>query len=163
MLLQIKKGARGQAGFSNLELVVLAAVAIVLGALVGVSYGSVKQKSHDTERKNDITSLAAQADEYQALSGKYPTPAQLSNPAFMKANLKIFDASILQDPLWQKSNAYCSGGGQPRLETTLAPHRGCYGYAVSPESCDNQDETCTSYTLTARLEAGGYFIKKSVD
>lgn len=159
----IKKTGRDSAGFTNLELLLLTIVVIILGALVAVSSSAVLQKSRDTERKDDITALQEQLNEYQAENNQYPTAAELNDSAFIKSNLKTFQQKILQDPVWRATNIHCAAGGRPQLEATTTPDKGCYGYAVSPAACDDKNVDCTSYTLTARLESGSIYTKKSVD
>ncbi len=162
--LKLKRyGRQTSDGFSNLELLILVIIICILGVFVVVNYSGVKQKHRDTERKNDLLSLEEQINTYQAETDKYPTAAQLNNSKFVSANFKNFDDGSLRDPSWTSKNKFCNSGDLSQLEATTAPDKGCYGYAVSPENCDDQDVSCTSYTLTANLEAGGTYTKKSLD
>lgn len=157
----MKKFSKGEWGFSNLELLIIAVIVCILAALVATTYSGVQQKSRDTERKNDITKLQEQVEAYQAESGKYPTLDQLNSSNFRSANLKDLTTANLQDPKWTSFNNACTKAGQVQAENSTSPDFGCYGYAASPANCDNVSIDCTSYTLTANLEAGGTYVKKS--
>ena len=162
-LKRFRASARSQAGFSNLELMLLVVIICILGVLVAVNFSAVQQKSRDTQRKNDLLALQDQINTYQAENDKYPTAAQLNNSTFVKANFTGFEAKILADPSWNSNNTHCTVKRTAQLEATTAPDKGCYGYAASPADCDNQNVDCTSYTLTANLESGGTYLKKSLD
>ncbi len=158
-----RPGRRSSGGFSNLELLILLVIICVLSVLVAVNYSAVAQKSRDSQRKNDLLSLQEQINTYQAENDKYPTAGQLNDPKFISVNFKNFDSQILKDPSWASRNKFCNVNGQPQLEATTAPDKGCYGYAVSPAECDDLDVACTSYTLSANLESGGIYTKQSLD
>lgn len=152
-----------QEGFSNLELMIIAVIVVILAGLVVVTFSGVRQKSRDTNRKDAITTIQEQVESFQAQTGNYPSFAQLNSATFRNANLKNLSDSDLKDPKWSPTNLGCTKAGGPQLQATTAPSFGCYGYAVSPADCDNAAIGCASYTLTANLEAGGTYVKKSLD
>jgi type II secretory pathway pseudopilin PulG len=123
-----------------------------LAALVVTTYNGIQQKARDTERKTDVNAIHGQVEAYQAQNGKYPTLANVNDATFRSANMKGLDPAALQDP---KGNA----------QTLVAsPSATAYAYAVSPANCDNgANGDCTSYTLTATLEAGGTYVKQSLN
>jgi type II secretion system protein G len=138
-------------GFTIVELLIVIVVIGILAALVVTTYNGIQQKARDTERKTDINAIHGQLEAYQAQNGKYPTLANVNDATFRSANMKGLDAAALQDPKGA-SQAVCASGAN------------CYLYVVSPANCDNgANGDCTSYTLTANLEAGGTYDKQSLN
>lgn len=152
-----------QEGFSNIELLIIAVIVVILAGLVVITFSGVRQKSRDTNRKDAITTIQEQVESFQAQTGNYPSFSQLNSSAFRSADLKNLSESDLKDPKWSPTSSSCTKAGAPQLQPTVAPGFGCYGYAVSPADCDNVAIACASYTLTANLEAGGTYVKKSLD
>ncbi len=143
---------KGSAGFTIVEILIVLAVILILGALVFVTYNGIQQKTRDTERKTDVNALHGQLEAYQAQNGKYPTLANFNDATFRSTNMKGLDAANLQDP---KGNAQA---------LVAAPSSTAYSYSVAPANCDNgAGGDCTSYTLTATLEGGGTYVKQSLN
>jgi type II secretion system protein G len=141
-------------GFTIVELLIVIVVIGILAALVVTTYNGIQQKARDTERKTDINALHGQIEAYQAQNGKYPTLANMNDSAFRQANLKGLDPAALQDP---------KGTAQTLV---AAPGADAYAYAVTGNggvACDNTTTDCTGYTLTATLEAGGTYVKQSLN
>ena len=146
----IKKAAAK--GFTIVELLIVIVIIGILAAVVIVTYQGVQAKARDTERKTDIKALHGHLEAYQAQNDKYPTRANINNAAFRAANMKGLDPAALQDP---KGAAQTLAAGAGNSKT--------YGYAVIPAACNNVATDCTSYTLTATLEGGGTYVKKSLN
>ena len=139
-------------GFTIVELLIVIVVIGILAALVVVTYSGIQQKARDTERKTDVNALHGQLEAYQAQNGKYPTLANVNLDTWRTTNMKGLDSAALQDP---------KGTAQTLADAAAAS---VYAYAVLPANCDNADGgDCTSYALTATLEAGGTYVKASLN
>lgn len=139
-------------GFTIVELLIVIVVIGILAALVVTTYNGIQQKARDTERKTDVNALHGQVEAYQAQNGKYPTLTNMNDSTFRSANLKGLDPAALQDP---------KGSAQTLV---AAPVADSYSYAATPSGCDNgAGGDCTGYTLTATLEAGGTYVKQSLN
>jgi len=140
-------------GFTIVELLIVIVVIAILATLVIVTFTGIQQKARDSKRQTDIDALDSHLLAYYANSGYYPTVTDLKTPSWVSSNLPGFDPTALTDP---KGNSI----------TGNAPATGTYAYsyvtvgctASSPSSSTNE---CTSFVLTAELEAGGTFVKKS--
>ncbi len=140
-------------GFTIVELLIVIVVIGILAALVVVTYNGIQQKARDTERKTDIKAVHGQLEAYQAQNGKYPTLANVNDATWRSTNMKGLDPAALQDPKGT-TQALVAGAGSASA----------YGYAVTPNACDNgAGGDCTQYTLTATLEGGGTFVKQSLN
>lgn len=141
---------RRSAGFTTIELLLVAIVVIILAGLIAVNYKGVRERNRDTARKSDITILQGQVEVYQAETGKYPTLAQLNNASFRKQYFKDFDTDNLKDP----------SGKSAALVAT--PQAKAFAYQALPAGCTNVGKNiCSGYLITATLEQGGTYIKSS--
>lgn len=139
-------------GFTIVELLIVIVVIGILAGLVVVTYNGIQQKARDTERKTDVNALHGQLEAYQAQNGKYPTLANVNDATFRSTNMKGLDAAALQDP---------KGTAQTLADAAAA---NVYSYVATPANCDNGvGGDCTSYALTATLEAGGTYVKQALN
>ncbi|MBX4197416.1 prepilin-type N-terminal cleavage/methylation domain-containing protein [Candidatus Saccharibacteria bacterium] len=141
-------------GFTIVELLIVIVIIGILAALVVTTYSGIQKKARDTERKTDVNALHGQVEAYQAQNGKYPSLAQMNDSTFRGNNLKGLDAAALKDPNDQSAS--------PTL--AASPASNVYSYQATPANCDNgANGDCTTYTLTATLEAGGTYVKQSLN
>lgn len=113
--------------------------------------GQAQTQAADTERKTDINVLHGQLEAYWADSAAYPTLAQFNDPNWRSINMKGMDAEALKDP----------AGSAQKLAAAPAAH--VYSYQALPAGCDNVKIQCQDYTLTATLDTGGTYSKKSLN
>jgi type II secretory pathway pseudopilin PulG len=155
---QIKK--RGEDGKSlAIAGIIISSMFMVIGliiipALVLTTFSGVQNKARDSERKSDINSMNAQFESYYVEHSYYPTYENLNDQAWRAANLSVLSPDAMQDPQ----------GTEPKVASTPASSK--YAYAplgVTGQSCDNLKVPCVKYTLTATLEAGGTYQKKSLN
>jgi len=140
-------------GFTIVELLIVIVVIGILAALVITTYNGIQQKARDTERKTDVNAVHGQVEAYNDQNGKYPTLANVNDATFRSTNMKGLDAAALADPKNAGSQQLCG-----------SIQAGCYAYVTSPAGCDNASGgDCTSYVLTATLEAGGTYVKQSLN
>ena len=140
-------------GFTIVELLIVIVVIAILATLVIVTFTGIQQKARDSKRQTDINALNSHLAAFYASSGYYPTITDLKTPSWISSNMSGFDPTALTDP----KGSTISGS---------APVTGTYAYSyvttgcttTSPSSVTNE---CTSFVLTAELEAGGTFVKKS--
>lgn len=113
-----------------------------------------QQQTRDTERQTDIKTLHGQIEAYYAQNGFYPTLLDMNTNTFRSANMRGLDGEALKDPY----------GTSAML--TLRPARNYYSYNVEKSgggSCDNVNNECAIYTLTATLESGGVYTKSNLN
>ncbi len=113
--------------------------------------GDINAKARDTERKTDINALHGQLEAYQAQYAIYPTLAEMNDASWRSINMKGLDSEALKDP----DGASAALAGKPAADV--------YSYEALPAGCDNIKTDCTSYTLTASLDAGGTYIKQALN
>ena len=143
-----------QQGFTIVELLIVIVVIGILAALVITTFTGIQQKARDTERTTDIKAIHGQVEAYYAQKGYYPSLTDINGAAWRTANMKGLDQEALKDP---KGAAYT---------LAAAPSATAYGYAVANSagtSCEADSTTCSTYTLTANLEAGGTFAKTALN
>lgn len=147
-MVSIRKNNRG---FTIVELLIVIVVIGILAALVIVTYNGIQQKARDTERKTDINAVASHMEAYNAQNGSYPAMAEVNTAAWRAINTKGLDPAALQDP---------KGSSQALAAASTSS---LYGYATTPDTCTTAAGDCLQYTLTATLEAGGTYVKQSLN
>jgi len=135
---------RKQTGFTIVELLIVIVVIGILAAIVITTFTGVQKKGRDADRKSDINSLYSQVEVYFAENSRYPTLANLNDATFRGDNMQGLSADALEDP-----------SGTAGLTATVPAANSTtyqYAYVASPTDCNNTDEDCTGFTLTANLE-----------
>jgi hypothetical protein len=117
----------------------------------GDYFGSGSTKAQDTQRKTDINAIQGQIEAYFAQNSVYPSLAQMNSASWRSSNLRGLDSEALKDPQ----------GTDTTLLSTPKAH--AYAYQVVPAGCNNKGTDCTAYTLTATLDTGGTYAKKSLN
>lgn len=152
---------RKQKGFTIVELLIVIVVIGILATLVIVTFTGIQKKARDSQRQTDINAVNSQIAAFYTNYGFYPTMADLNTSGFVSAYLKGLDPDSLHDP---------KGPTAALQDTSGNDH---YGYKAEGTSCSNttatditdpanpKDNGCDSYTLSASLENGGTFTKKS--
>jgi len=113
----------------------------------------IDNDANDTEREADIRAIHAFVEAFYATNGFYPTLANLNDAAFREENLKGFDDEALVDP-------------EDTTETLVlvaVPTAKKYAYQQNPEDCDNTNQNCTGYTLTATLSDETLYTKTALN
>jgi len=151
-----------QKGFTLVELLIVIIIIGILATLVIVTFTGVQAKARDSQRQTDIEAVDSHVEAFFAEKGYYPSYADLTDTTFISANLKGLDLQALIDPKTTDASPTST-----TLASDLANGAGGasnYGYAPlnsGGTSCETDDTTCASFTLTATLEGGGTFVKKS--
>jgi general secretion pathway protein G len=133
-------------GFTIVELLIVIVVIGILALLVITTYSTIQQKARNSKRASDIKSLQTQIEAYFTQSGHYPSLADMNTASFLTTNMKSLDQNALIDPL------------NPTQSKTLVASATAKSYAFQPKqsdgstSCESDDTTCVSYTLTATYE-----------
>ena len=140
-------------GFTIVELLIVIVVIAILATLVIVTFTGIQQKARDSKRETDIDALDSHLEAFYADNGYYPTWDDLNTPSWVASNMKGFDPSALTDP---KGNGI----------SDAQPATGTYAYTYDAQGCTTTQPSsstngCTSFVLTAELEAGGTFAKSS--
>jgi prepilin-type N-terminal cleavage/methylation domain-containing protein len=142
-----------QSGFTIVELLIVIVVIGILATLVIVTFTGIQQKARDSQRQTDINAVNSQLEAFYAQNGYYPSLADLQDQGtggFVSTSLKGLDVESLKDP---KSGTIAATSSST-----------AYGYATQgciTTSASSSSNQCTGYTLTATLESGGTFSKKS--
>jgi general secretion pathway protein G len=149
-MISLKKDNRG---FTIVELLIVIVVIGILAGLVITTYNGIQQKARNTERTTDLKTLQAQLEAYFAENDShYPSLTDLNTqPAtgtwWITTNMKGMDKETLRDP----SNS--------RYQLASTPTAKQYSYQVfqsdGTTSCETDDTTCATYTLTAEPEGSG--------
>lgn len=121
-------------GFTIVELLIVIVVIGILAALVLNSFQGVQARARDTERRTDINAVTTQLEVYYNDNGGYPAIADLTDTAWVQANLQGLDLEALNDPRGFALNA--AGGS----------------YTYTPAAVGCATGACVSFSMSADLE-----------
>ncbi len=148
-------------GFTIVELLIVIVVIGILALLVVTTYGGIQAKARNSKRSADVAAVQTQLEAFFSQAGYYPSLADMNSAAWLSTNMKSLDTVALQDP--------SSTSATPKAMSATAVAK-IYGYAPlnsGSTSCEADDTTCASYTLTATYEGtvngSGTVIKKNLD
>jgi prepilin-type N-terminal cleavage/methylation domain-containing protein len=153
-----------ESGFTMIELVIVVIILGILLTVVATTYRGVQAKNRNNQREVSITTLQGSLETYYAETSMYPTLADLNSSTWVTAHLRDTPESALRDPSWGTSTKACTTDGH----STLINHPAvdCYSYqpvSNNGSACDNIQQICAHYTLTAELEGGNRFTKSSLN
>ncbi len=154
-------------GFTIVELLIVIVVIGILALLVITTYSGIQAKARNSKRSSDVSTIQTQLEAFFQNSGYYPSLADVNSTTWWSSNAKSLDTEALVDP------------SAPSSTDCFKTHNNCfaasatsksYGYEAkdgSNGSCEADDTTCASYTLTANYEGtvnGATSVtKKSLD
>jgi prepilin-type N-terminal cleavage/methylation domain-containing protein len=153
-----KRFKSDKSGFTVIEIVVVLLLIGVLLSLLFLTYSSVRQHQHNNTRVQDIKLIQAHLETYYAVSGFYPTLANMNDSTWVQKNLNGIDESALDDPT--------SKSGAPNFSNAVKANTYTYQPTAKngSSSCDDKQVACTQYTLTATLQGGaGVYSVKSLN
>lgn len=155
------------AGFTVIELAVVAVVFVIAGVLIFIQLSNLKTANQDSERKTAINAM------YYALEEVYYKKHQSYPSGLTSATLPSVDPSLFTDPdgftlgkeaLSQDEleKLLTNGDTSPDVEKRLnALNAGkSLNYHYDATDCDSAGN-CKGYTLRADLVAEGQYIKKN--
>lgn len=146
-------------GFTIVELLIVIVVIGILALLVVTTYGGIQAKARNSKRSADVAAVQTQLEAFFSQSGYYPSLADMNNATWLSTNMKSLDTGALADPSNTQSK-------------TLVAVAAAKSYAYAPlnsggTSCEADDTTCASYTLTATYEGtvngSSTVVKKNLD
>lgn len=155
---------KNHGGFTIIELLVVTIIVGILSTLVITTYSGVQAKNRNSNRQAAIDTLQSQLETYYAQYSVYPTLSDVNTASWRKANLKELSNDSIKDPRWSQDATACTKNNSPILSDT--PTTDCYTYQVTTSDgspCDNDKAVCAQYTLTAKLEGGGKYVKSSLN
>lgn len=143
-------------GFTIIELVIIIAVIIVLGALVVKNYASIQARARNTTRQSDLKVLQQKIESFYSNNGYFPNLNDLNSAAWRTKNMPTLSDGSLTDPLSQcnPSTSPCLGGQDKGVKKQ-------YEYYVTASdgttSCNGKvgskaDQSCAQYKLIATYE-----------
>jgi prepilin-type N-terminal cleavage/methylation domain-containing protein len=143
-------------GFTIVELLIVIVVIAILATLVIVTFTGIQQKARDSQRQTDINAVDSHLEAYYAEHGNYPTAAQMNDATWVGTNMKGLDAAALVGP---------KGGTLTNTGTAAGDHydyKATEGGTTACTATGTTDDTaCDTFTLSAVLEGGSTYTKKS--
>lgn len=139
-------------GFTTIELIVVIIVAVILIAVVAFAYKGVEARNRNQDREVAVNATQKQLEAYFQNNDHYPSRRDLNDADWLKTSMKSLDTSLLRDPSGQTE------------QLSEKPTVNQYAYQPSTDngnSCEDNDQLCTAYSLTATLEGGGQYIKQN--
>lgn len=164
-MLKTRKNLRHSAGFTIIELVIVIVVIGILAAVVLNTVINVQAKARDTERKTDMRTLSHILENYYNEYGSYPSNNQLTDYAWIQANIPALAGSgSIVSPLAPSgtSTSIVSRGfnNTDNTDTLTYHYSGGKGYLnpggnlVLSSGCASTNG-CTSFILGWKNESDG--------
>lgn len=148
-----------QSGFTIVELLIVIVVIGILATLVIVTFTGIQQKSRNSQRQTDINAVTSHVESFYAQWGFYPAGADMTNSAFVTKFMKGLDPEALKDPK-QTTGTISATAVAGSQYSYVAGGTSCTTTAMAT-TADPVDTGCDSFTLTAHLEGGNDYVKKS--
>jgi len=146
---------KNNSGFTIIELFIIVILIGVIAIFIISELSSVRRDNRNNEREDDINELRSGLEYYYGINGFYPTFSELNQVDFRERNFPGLRDEYLVDPLDSSEGML-----------TAEPQNGAYSYVPKQEGnkdaqCDNEENICTTYELTATLEGGELFIRNN--
>jgi len=125
-----------RAGFTLIEILVVATIIGLLAVTGVVSYTQLNINARNARRKADVENIRAALEMYRSYNDVYPSAAEGGLQALVSTYLK----SVPTDPKSSTFNDY---------NAKYAPTTG------SGAACDNSTNPCAKYSITVYLESVG--------
>lgn len=135
-----------QRGFTAIEMVVVIAFLILVGALFFIQTNNLQIATRDDKRKTAVNAL------YYGLEEAFYKQNNFYPETIDEKNLPTVEPSLFTDPSGVKLGQTTKGSGEESVSVQS-------DYRYEPTNCVNQQ--CKSYTLRATLEGEADYIKKS--
>ena len=148
-------------GFTIVELLIVIVVIGILATLVIVTFTGIQQKARNSQRQTDINAVDSHVEAFYAQYGYYPTLADLQSSSFDSTYLKGLDPQALIDPKGGTTTIGASASATQYAYVATGA-TGCVNTTVSdPTGASTTNNGCDGFTLTATLEGGTTYVKKS--
>ena len=155
---------KDSSGFTFVEILIMVVLIGVLVTIVIFDYSGAKARARNDTRTAAVKTLRDYIEIFYSQNTYYPSLSDMNNSSWVALNLKGVKHSMYADPSWTPSNHFCTKDGKPIL--IRKSQSGCYGYnpTNSGVSCETDDTTCSTYSITATLEAGeGVYTLRQLD
>ena len=139
-------------GFTIIELIFVIILVAVLIGVVAFAYRGVEGRNRNQDRTVAVNAIQKQLEAYFQNNDHYPSRRDMNDANWLKTSLKSLDTSMLQDPSGQT------------VQLADKPTVDQYAYQPSADngsSCENNDQLCSAYSLTATLDGGSQYIKQN--
>lgn len=153
-------------GFTIVELLIVIVVIGILALLVITTYSGIQQKARNSKRQTDLNSMQTQLEAFFSQNGYYPSRTNMNDDSWRAANIRSLDDGAVKDP----SNPTCDPTANAGTCFVAAPVARSYAYAPlnsAGASCEADNTTCVTYTLTATYEGevngNTTFVKRNLD
>lgn len=147
------KQSRNQ-GFTTVELIMVIIVAAVLIGVVGFAYKGVEARNRNQDRTVAVNAIQKQLEAYYQVNGHYPSRRDLNDINWLNTSLRSLDTAMLQDP---------AGSTQQLSDKPVTKAYAYQPLDTSGKSCEDNDQACATYTLTASFEGGGQYSKQNIN
>ena len=135
--------ARGQRGFTLIELVIAMVIASILAAIAIPSYSSYIQKSRRTEAKSALLNMASLEERFFSTNNTYSsTPSDLGYATGLAVPFPVGNN-------YYNITALTVTAAVAPVNATSAGTPATYSITASPINSQVADSGCTSFTITS--------------